>query len=272
MSKTVGQRAAVIFAGPFMNYVLARLILIGVFLIGGRPIFDDTRILVGQVSKDGPAITAGLKEGDQIIGLNGKSYSSFDSLRMDINKLVRQPINLTWVSGIDTITAQMTTMASPLPNEAGGIDTVGVIGFSQRALRYEQYGLWESVKRGFVATHVIVYETVGFVYKLISGKVSAKMVGGPLFIAQQSGKEAEKGAGNLFFFMALLSVNLAVLNILPIPVLDGGHLLFLAIEAFRGKPLSAKARGIAQQIGIVALLGLIVFVTYNDILRAFRGM
>ncbi len=272
MSKTVGQRAAVIFAGPFMNYILAILILIGVFLIGGRPIFDDTRILVGQVSKDGPAITAGLKDGDQIIALNGVSYTSFDSLRTAINKQVRQTINVTWISGTDTITKQMVTTASPMPREDGGIDTVGVIGFTQKAVRYEHYGVWESISRGFVATHVIVYETVNFVIKLVTGKVSAKMVGGPLFIAQQSGREAEKGAGNLFFFMALLSVNLAVLNVLPIPVLDGGHLLFLAIEAMRGKPLSAKARGIAQQVGIVALLGLIVFVTYNDILRAFRGL
>ena len=97
------------------------------------------------------------------------------------------------------------------------------------------------------------------------------MVGGPLFIAQQSGKEARKGAANLFFFMALLSVNLAVLNILPIPVLDGGHLIFLAIEKVRGSPLSMKIRSTAQQIGVILLLGLIVFVTYNDVLRLFKG-
>jgi regulator of sigma E protease len=97
------------------------------------------------------------------------------------------------------------------------------------------------------------------------------MIGGPLFIAKQSGVEAKKGFASLFRFMALLSVNLAVLNILPIPVLDGGHLTFLAIEKIKGGPLSLKARAIAQQVGIVVLLTLVVFVTYNDIMRVIRG-
>jgi regulator of sigma E protease len=97
------------------------------------------------------------------------------------------------------------------------------------------------------------------------------MIGGPLFIAQQSGREARQGASNLFFFMALLSVNLAVLNVLPIPILDGGHLLFLALEKIKGSPLSTRARMIAQQVGLVVLLGVIILVTYNDILRVIRG-
>lgn len=273
MSKTVGQRAAVIFAGPFMNYLLAIALLISVFYFGGKPIFDDNHIYVGQVTKDGPAIKAGLKEGDEIIALDGVSYSSFDSLRVALNKVVNAPISLTWVSGTDTITKEITTMASPVASADGkNIDTVGVIGFAQQPIRYESFGVIESVKRGFISTHLIVYETFNFVYKLATHQVSMKLVGGPLFIAQQSGKEAEKGAANLFFFMALLSVNLAVLNIMPIPVLDGGHLLFLAIEALRGEPLSAKARIVAQQIGVVALLGFILFVTYNDILRVIRGL
>jgi len=106
---------------------------------------------------------------------------------------------------------------------------------------------------------------------VVTGKASAKMIGGPLFIAQQSGKEAERGASSLFFFMALLSVNLAVLNVLPIPILDGGHLVFLLVERIKGTPVSIRARTIAQQIGLVLLLTLIIFVTYNDIIRAIRG-
>ncbi|MEW5994139.1 MAG: site-2 protease family protein, partial [Candidatus Zixiibacteriota bacterium] len=106
---------------------------------------------------------------------------------------------------------------------------------------------------------------------LITGEVSPRMIGGAVFIAQQSGKEARRGASNLFFFMALLSVSLAVLNVLPIPILDGGHLVFLAIEKIRGSPLSMKVRAVAQQIGLALLLTLIVFVTYNDILRLIRG-
>ena len=97
------------------------------------------------------------------------------------------------------------------------------------------------------------------------------MIGGPLFIAVQSGEEASRGFPQLLLFMALLSINLAILNVLPIPVLDGGHLVFLAIEAVKGSPVSAKARGWAQQVGLLMLLTLIIFVTYNDIMRFFAG-
>jgi regulator of sigma E protease len=165
----------------------------------------------------------------------------------------------------------LTTRAEPIMDADGNVDSIGVIGFTQKVIRRESYGVWESAKSGFITAHVIVWETVKFVKRFISGQVSPKMIGGPLFIARQSGKEAEKGASSLFFFMALLSVNLAVLNVLPIPILDGGHLVFLVIEKLRGEPLSVKTRAIAQQVGMVFLFGLIILVTYNDIMRMFRG-
>ncbi len=212
----------------------------------------------------------GLKTGDQIIAVDGKVVTAFDSVRVAINKKVIAPVHLTWLRGTDTIQADITTRAEVQPNMTGGVDSIGVIGFTQQILRHESDGVLESFKQGFVTTHVIVWETIKFVKKLVSGQVSPKLLGGPLFIAEQSGKEAHKGISSLIFFMALLSVNLAVLNVLPIPVLDGGHLLFLAIEKVRGSPLSMRARAIAQQIGIVFLFGVILLVTYNDILRMFR--
>lgn len=271
MSKTVGQRAAVIFAGPFMNYVLAIILMVGIFMFGGRPIFDTSRVVVGMVNEDSPAMEAGLQEGDEIIAVNGQPTVNFDSARTAINRHVAKPISLTWVRSSDTLTAEVVTRAEPTMDAEGNVDSIGVIGFTQKVLRYESYGIIESVKGGFIGAHVIVWETVKFVKKFVTGQVSARMIGGPLFIAQQSGKEAEKGAANLFFFMALLSVNLAVLNVLPIPILDGGHLLFLAIEKVRGNPLSVKARAIAQQVGMIFLFGLIILVTYNDIMRIFSG-
>lgn len=271
MSKTVGQRAAVIFAGPFMNYVLAIVIMIGVFYFSGQPIFDDTRIVVGEVVAGGPAAEAGLKPGDQIIAIDGHPVVVFDSLKQIVGSRLAEPVKLTWVSGGDTLQKMITTEITEVPNPQGGVDSLGKLQFTQQVLRYESFGLAESVKRGFVGAHVLVYKTVEFVGKLVSGQVSAKLLGGPLFIAQQSGKQAEEGPSSLFMFMALLSVNLAVLNILPIPILDGGHLVFLAIEAIKGSPLSTRARGVAQQIGLIVLLSLIVFVTYNDILRFFKS-
>lgn len=270
-SKTIGQRAAVIFAGPFMNYVLAVALLVGVLYFSGQPVYDKDRVVVGQVTKDAPAEAAGLKEDDVIIGIDGHPITQFDSLRARINLHIHEPLQLTWLRGSDTLTASIITKIEKLPNLNGGFDSVGVIGFGQKPIRYDSYSLWEATSNGFITTHVIVWETVKFVKNLFSGQVSAKLIGGPLFIAQQSGKEARKGSASLFFFMALLSVNLAVLNILPIPILDGGHLTFLAVEAIKGSPMSQKARMLAQQFGLIVLLGLIVFVTYNDILRFFRG-
>lgn len=269
MSKSVLQRSAVIFAGPFMNYILAMVLFTSIFLYG-QPVVDNDHLIVGTVEKGDPAYRAGLKDGDQIIAVDGKVVTTFDSVRVAINKKVLAPVHLTWLRGTDTMQADITTRVEAQPNMDGGVDSIGVIGFSQKILRHDSYGIIESVKRGFVTTHVIVWETVKFVKKLVSGQVSPKLLGGPLFIAQQSGKEAHKGISSLLFFMALLSVNLAVLNVLPIPVLDGGHLLFLLIEKIKGTPLSMKARAVAQQIGIVFLFGIILLVTYNDILRMFR--
>jgi regulator of sigma E protease len=270
-SKTLCERAAVIFAGPFMNYVLSIVLLIGVLYFGGQPIYDKEKVVVGQVTSGAPAEAAGLKEGDIIIGIDGLAVAQFDSVRIRINRHLNEPLTLSWIRGNDTMTTSITTRIEKTPNLEGGFDSVGVIGFAQKPVRYDRYTLWQATSNGFVTAHVIVWETVKFVKSLVTGQVSTKLLGGPLFIAQQSGKEARKGSASLFFFMALLSVNLAVLNVLPIPILDGGHLVFLAVEAIKGSPLSQKARMVSQQFGLLVLLGLIVFVTYNDILRFFRG-
>jgi len=270
MSKSVGQRAAVIFAGPFMNYLLAIALLSGIYL-AGRPVFDTERIILDDISSGEPADKAGLRSGDQIIAFDGAPITSYDSLRTQVRAHKGNPLALTWLRGKDTLRAIITPKVIGEMDEQGKVDSVGVLGFSQKILRYESAGVLESVTRGFVMTHVLVWETAKFLKRLVTGQASFRLVGGPVFIAQQSGREAQKGLRFLFGFIALLSVNLAVLNVLPIPILDGGHLLFLLVEKIRGNPLSVRARAIAQQVGIVFLLGVIVLVTYNDILRAFRG-
>ena len=271
MSKTVGQRAAVIFAGPFMNYLLAIVLLIGLFAFGSQPIFDNNRIMVGKLEKGAPAMKAGMKSGDEIIAIDGKPVHSFDSLRVLINAKVEKPVVVTWVSGSDTITKQLTTISQVVPMPDGTTDTIGLIGFQQQPVGEKRLSFGKALVAGFVTAHVLVYDTFAFVKKLVTGEVSVKLLGGPVFIAKQSGVEARRGLTFLVNFIALLSVNLAVLNILPIPVLDGGHLAFLLIEKIKGAPLSLRSRAIAQQIGIVVLLTLIVLVTYNDIMRQIRG-
>ena len=274
MSKSVGRRAAVIFAGPFMNYVLSILLLVGVFYFTGEPVFDDNKVVISEVSPDGPAEAAGLLPDDEIISVEGHAVSRYDSVSSIIYTRIEKPVELAIVRGADTLDFNITTMKAEVTNIDGGVDTVGMIGVSlgQKLLGYDDYSVFEATQKGVIYAHFIVWETVKIVKRLVTRELSIKSVGGPVFILQESGRQARRGVSNLFVFMALLSVNLAVLNVLPIPILDGGHLVFLAVEKLKGSPLSVKARIIAQQVGLVILLGLILTVTYNDILRWLRGL
>ena len=268
-SKTVLQRAGVVFAGPFMNYVLAILILTGLFFMRGHPTTDPDRVLVGLVSEDGPAEAAGLLADDHIVAVDGEYVTDMETLRSRIAAKVEEPLTLTWVHGTDTISKEIVTEASEQMQMDGSMDTVGIIGFYEKSWIADQYSIGNAIKQGFTTAHYWVYETGKVVYSLVTGQFSMKMIGGPVFIAKASGEAARKGIYYLFSLMALLSINLAVLNVLPIPILDGGHLVFLLAEKIKGSPLSVKTRAIAQQVGLLLLMAVIIMVTYNDIMRLF---
>jgi regulator of sigma E protease len=268
MSRPVSHRAAVLVAGPLMNYFLAIAIMTGIYLFAGIPYSDPDRIVVGEVAAESPAAQAGLISDDNIIAVNGQPVRAFDSMRTVINSFVEAPVGLTWVRHQDTLSASIVTRKAEVMNAEGNVDTVGEIGISEKIAGYKKYALGPAFVNGFSKTHVILWETLVFLKQLVTGQISTKLIGGPVFIAQQSGEYARRGPSWLFFFVALLSVNLAVLNIQPvIPVLDGGQLLFLMIEKMRGRPLPLKARIAVQYVGILAVLTLTLFVTYNDILR-----
>ena len=271
MSKSVGQRAAVVLAGPFMNYVLAVVLLIVLFFFKGHPVTDPDRVLVGVVSEGGPAEAAGLKADDQIIAVDGQPVTNMEELRKVISIKVSEPVMLTWVHQADTISKEIVTEPSEVMEMDGSIDTVGIIGFYEKTWIADRYSIPAALKQGVSTAHYWVYETGKVVVSLVTGKFSMKMIGGPVFIAKASGEAARRGLYYLFSLMALLSINLAVLNVLPIPILDGGHLVFLVCEKIKGSPLSIKTRAIAQQVGLLLLLLIIVMVTYNDILRLFKS-
>ncbi len=273
MSKSIWQRFLVVFAGPFMNYILAIVILVGVFYFVGQEIWDKEEVFVAKIMEDGPAAEAGILADDQILAVGEVSMPHYDSVSSLINSVVEQPVKITWLRGGDTLSADITTIPRAVATADGGEDTVGIIGvyFMPKLVGHEDFSLPEAISAGFFETHHIMDTMIVFVRQMLTGQQSAKQLGGPIFIAQESGRQARRGPASLFLFMALLSVNLAVLNVLPIPVLDGGHMVFLLIEKLRGSPLSMKARLMAQQVGMVALLTLIVFVSYNDILRFFSA-
>jgi regulator of sigma E protease len=266
MSKTPLQRAAVISAGPIMNYVTAFVIYFALFLIHGDLMYDKGKVVIGVIGDDSPAQIAGLQVDDVILSVNGTKVTSITELSGIVSPKIGQEVTIEYQRGsvIDTIAA-VTALDSAM-NMNGQMEHVGRIGVGQKTW-WEPVGFLGSVKRGAERTWNMGLLIFDFLWRLVSGQVSPKLIGGPLFIAEFSGEAARQGASTLFEFIAMLSVNLAILNVLPIPVLDGGHLVFLVIESIRRRPLSLKQRALVQQVGLAFLVMLIMFVTYNDIAR-----
>lgn len=270
MSKPVRIRTAVVAAGPFMNFVLAWLILWGIFFFQGEAVTDPDHAVIGIVSPDGPAAEAGLMEGDIVNSINGTPVTGFADMAVLISEQVEQPILINWERDGQEMSATVVTYADETYNAEGEKIAVGRIGVGEKG-EYRRMGFFTAAYEGFHETVVFVKMIGEFVWNLVSFRISAKMIGGPVFIAQMAGQRAQLGFSALLVFMAFLSVNLAILNILPIPALDGGHLIFLLIEKVKGSPLTVNQRMIAQQIGLVFLLIVIVMVTYNDIVRFISG-
>lgn len=269
MSKPIWIRSLVVVAGPVMNYLLAVLLIWGIFFLGGRTEVDENQIVVGTVMPGSPAEKAGIKPGDKIMAVDGQAVKTFDEMREKIYAKVEKPVEVTWLRDGREMRATIVTFKDKSRNEKGQPVAVGRIGIGQ-AFRLYKVGFFEAARLGVVTSWDMAALVGQFLYRLIIGQESFKSLGGPVFIAQIAGESAHRGFADLLMFAALLSVNLALLNILPIPALDGGHLLFLFIEKLRGKPLSLKQRAVIQQVGFAFLILLIVFATYNDILRIFH--
>jgi len=263
MSKPVWKRFLVVFAGPFMNFVLAVLILAGLFFFRGKEV---ERVYIGSVEDSSPAAAAGIRGGDYIFSIDGIEVTTFQQMAEKIMPKVEEPLVISWVRGAEKYTDTVVTRKDFARTRTSDSVAVGKIGVSSGPV-YEPLGLFASIGAGFNQTIFYVVKTFEFVAGFFSGKSRASDVGGPIFIAQIAGATARAGFDVLLEFMALLSVNLAVLNILPIPVLDGGHIMFLIGEKLKGSPLSLKVRLVAQQIGIAFFLILIILITFNDLTR-----
>lgn len=262
-------KAIIFAAGPIMNFLLALILLWGIFYVSGEAEWDKTKIVIGTVQKDSPAEKAGIKAGDMIISLNGQSVFQFDSLAQKVYSMPGQAVNLAWLSGKDTVRKSIVTMKEKTYNEKGETIFIGRIGI-QQAFTRKPVGFFTAGSRAGITTVAFTGQVVRFVKGLFTREFSLKSVGGPVFISKIAGQEARRGFSQLLLFAALLSVNLALLNLLPVPALDGGHLALLAVEKIIRRPISIKTRAVIQQVGFGLLLLLIVFVTYNDILRLFQ--
>jgi len=225
---------------------------------------------ISSVLADSPAQRAGLEPGDVAIAVAGQPVYTPEDLVEAIRTRPGQPFPITVERGGKTLTLTVTPRAVPEKAPATGQEsTVGKIdaGIATKSVRFEPYGPVAAVEHGAVRTWDVTVLTFKGLWKLVSRQIDSSNIGGPIQIATEAGRQAKEGLGPLAIFTAFISVNLAVLNLLPVPMLDGGHLFFFVIEAILGRPLSLKKREAAQQLGFVLLMLLMVYALYNDLVR-----
>ena len=270
MSKPVGVRSMVILAGPVMNFIAAVLVFIGVLWLHGRDVPDPMQVVVGPVVLGGPADRVGIKTGDVIQAVDHQRVTEFGTMARLIHGRPGDTVEVLWRHEGDLYSARLRTRIDTAKTTDGSDTVIGIIGIGMGYIT-QRVSFADAVSGGLAQTFDFCGEMVKFLGGLVSGSVSIKNVSGPVGIAQIAGRVAREGWAVLLNFMAILSLNLALLNVLPVPILDGGHLVFLLLEKLRGRPLSIRQRAVAQQVGLALLLLLIVTVTYHDIVRFIAG-
>lgn len=227
---------------------------------------------VGEVMKGSRAEKAGLKRGDRVIEVEGTALKTWQNMTTLIHASPEKPLKFKIQRGEQVMDMTITPKKESYKTPDGEEMAIGLIGIKPAGNDFiKKYGLSESVSLGLKRTWDISELTVLSMVKLIQRIIPSSTIGGPIMIFQMAGEQASQGALNFFTFMAVISINLGILNLLPIPILDGGHILFLGIEAIRRRPLSDKVVMIAQKAGLVFLLTLMALAFYNDIVRLFAG-
>ena len=263
--KNVYQRFAIVAAGPLFNLLLAILIFFAVFMASGISVL---RPVIGEVDKASPAESAGLKPKDTIVSIGGAAVSSWEEMAEMIKATQGQTFEIGFERDGQRRSARITPELKTTQNLFGeDIERylIGVRPLGEWLPR--KLSFTESLSLSIVRTWEITELTILSVIKLIQGKLPAETLGGPIKIAKMAGEQAREGVTALMIFIAVISINLAILNFLPIPVLDGGHLMFFTLEMISRRPVSIKVREVAQQIGIFLLISLMIFVIFNDIVN-----
>jgi regulator of sigma E protease len=260
-AKSVGQRMAIVAAGPAANFLFAILVLAGFFVFIGRPF---TPPVVGEVLPDTPAAAAGLAPGDHILAVEGEPVESFEELQL----LVRDQPNVPLRFVIERDGVRLERVVTPALREIEtrfGSQRIGMIGITRSGIEYRKSHPATAAFEAAVETLRISVATLVGVGEMIIGARGTEELGGPIRIAQMSGEIAREGLLPAIWFTAILSINLGLINLFPIPMLDGGHLLLYTIEAIRGRPLTEKSLEIAFRVGLAMVASLMLFATWNDL-------
>jgi len=258
--KTLGQRAAIVAAGPIVNFLFAIVLFAGLAMFHGNPV---PLAVIGEVVADSAAAEAGLKPGDKVLRIDSAEIVTFEELRQIVLKNPGNRLDFEVERDANTMTL------TPKPKARPGADgaQVGQLGVHPHAdhVRFDRHDPFTAVWVGVERTAVLTYRIIDYIGDMFSGARTTDDLGGPLRIAQISGQMAQMGVTQVLLLMAMLSVNLGLINLFPIPMLDGGHLAFYGIEALRGKPLGPTAQEYGFRFGLILVLLLVVFVTWNDL-------
>jgi len=265
--KPVGVRAMVVAAGPLANFVLALVIFAGLFMAYGKTVIEPR---VEEVVAESPAERAGFQPGDLILSIDGTQVEGFQDMVRIVGLSAEQPLDVLVERGGERVSLTVTPELVDTESRFGSakIARIGVRGGADRSeVITKTYGPLEAIGQSFQETWFWMKQPIIFIGELVGGRASADQLGGPVRIAQMSKEVASIGIPELLRWTAIISISIGLINLFPIPVLDGGHLVFYGIEAIRGRPLNEKAQEIGFRIGMALVLMLMVFVTWNDVMQ-----
>ena len=262
--KRLGQRAAIVAAGPAANFAFAIVVLTVLFMTFGQPY---TPAEVGQVQPGSAAEQGGIRAGDVILSIDGQAVARFE----DVQQAVRMNPGVAMAIAVrreaKTLTLQVTPARTEVTDRFGNRYEIGLLGIARSGMEYIKRDPVTALYQAVGETWNLSASTLQAMWQMVKGTRTTDELGGPLRIAQMSGEVARGGIAPILTFMALLSVSLGLINLFPVPILDGGHLLFYAAEAIRGRPLGQKAQEYGFRIGLALVLTLMVFTTWNDLVH-----
>jgi regulator of sigma E protease len=266
--KKVGPRAAIVAAGPIANFILAIVIFTGLFTFFGKP---SATPRVDTVQAGSAAEAAGFKPGDIVIAINGSKIDSFSEMQRIVGTSAGETLTFAVKRNDSVVDLKGTPQLKEIKDNFGNEHRLGVLGITRATspgdATTERVNPATALLLGVKETWFVVDRTLAYIGGIFTGREAADQVGGPLRIAQISGQVATIGLAALIHLAAVLSISIGLLNLFPVPLLDGGHLLFYAVEAVRGRPMSERAQEMGFRIGLGLVLMLMVFATYNDILH-----
>ena len=262
--KSLGARAAIVLAGPVANFLFAIILLAGLYSIVGQryapPIID-------KITTGSSADIAGLVIGDEILQVNEKNIKRFDELQRIVRPNPGKELKFLIRRDNEILLKTVIPQLVEGKDASGSKITYGLLGVVSEQTTFIRHNPLTSFGLAIEETWVIVSQTLIHVTEMIRGERTTEELGGPIRIAKLSGAVADAGLTSSIWFMAVLSINLGLINLFPVPVLDGGHLFFYLLEFIRGKPLEAKSQGIASYVGLVLVISLMIFVTWNDLVQ-----